>query len=75
MEAAILEFWRNCLDSLSPVLDQESTPSGVFSFGDSKKLADELVALVRQGIKTATCSALMGYEKDQVPLPKKGEGA
>ena len=48
MEAAILEFWRNCLDSLSPVLDQESTPSGVFSFGDSKKLADELAALTRQ---------------------------
>jgi uncharacterized protein YhfF len=73
MEAAVLEFWRNCLDSLAPVLDQESTPSGVFSFGDSKKLADELVALVRQGIKTATCSALMGYEKDQVSLPKKGD--
>ena len=73
MEAAVLEFWRNCLDSLSRDLDQESTPSGVFSFGDSKKLADELAALVRQGIKTATCSALMGYEKDQIPLPKKGD--
>jgi uncharacterized protein YhfF len=73
MEAAVFEFWRNCLDSLAPVLAQESTPSGVFSFGDSKKLADELVALVRQGIKTATCSALMGYEKDETPLPQKGD--
>jgi uncharacterized protein YhfF len=28
---------------------------------------------VRQGIKTATCSALMGYEKDKTPLPQKGD--
>jgi uncharacterized protein YhfF len=69
MESAVLEFWRNYLDSLPPDLDQEPKPSGVFSFGDSKKLA----ALVRQGIKTATCSALMGYEKDQVLLPQKGD--
>ena len=37
------------------------------------RLADELAALVRQGIKTATCSALMGYEKDETPLPQKGD--
>jgi uncharacterized protein YhfF len=72
MESAVLEFWRDYLDSLPPDLDQEPKPSGVFSFGDSKKLADELAALVRQGIKTATCSALMGYEKGQIPLPQKG---
>jgi uncharacterized protein YhfF len=73
MESAVLEFWRDYLDSLPPDLDQEPKPSGVFSFGDSKKLADELAALVRQGIKTATCSTLMGYEKDQIPLPQKGD--
>jgi uncharacterized protein YhfF len=60
MEAAVLEFWRSYLDSLPPDLDQKPKLSAAFSFGDSKKLADELVALVRQGIKTATCSALMG---------------
>ena len=73
MEAAVLEFWRSYLDSLPPDLDQEPKLSGTFSFGDSKKLADELAALVRQGIKTATCSALMGYEKDETPLPQKGD--
>ena len=72
MESAVLEFWRDYLDSLPPDLDQPK-PAGVFSFGDSKKLADELAALVRQGIKTATCSALIGYEKDQIPLPQKGD--
>ena len=54
MESAVLEFWRDYLDSLPPDLDQEPKLSGVFSFGDSKKLA----GLVRQGIKTATCSAI-----------------
>ena len=73
MESAVLEFWRDYLDSLPPDLNQEPKPSGVFSFGDSKKLADELAALVRQGIKTATCSALLGYEIDQTPLPQKGD--
>jgi uncharacterized protein YhfF len=73
MEAAVLEFWRNYLDSLPPDLDLASKPMGVFSFGDPNKLADELAALVRQGIKTATCSAVKGYEKDQIPLPKKGD--
>ena len=42
-----------------------------FQLRDSKKLADEFAALVRQGIKTATCSVLMGYEKDETPLPQK----
>jgi uncharacterized protein YhfF len=73
VEAAGLQFWRSYLDSLPPDLDQEPKLSGTFSFGDSKKLADELAALVRKGIKTATCSALMDYEKDQIPLPKKGD--
>jgi hypothetical protein len=62
MESAVLEFWRGYLDTLLPDLDQPKS-AGVFSFGDSKKLADELAALVRQGIKTATCSALMSYKK------------
>jgi uncharacterized protein YhfF len=73
MEAGVLEFWRSYLDSLAPDLDQEPKLSGAFSFGDSKKLANQLAALVRQGIKTATCSALIGYEKDGTPLPQKGD--
>ena len=39
--------------------------------GFSFNFAFGIAALVRQGIKTATCSALMGYEKDQIPLPQK----
>jgi len=36
-------------------------------------LADELAALVRQGVKTATCTALMSYKKIKHFLPQKGD--
>jgi uncharacterized protein YhfF len=44
-----------------------------WSFGDSAALADELLALVLAGRKTATCGALWQYEAEGVALPKAGE--
>ena len=32
-----------------------------FKFGDSEELSDRLIALVREGKKTATCGALREY--------------
>ncbi|MBL9098760.1 MAG: ASCH domain-containing protein [Alphaproteobacteria bacterium] len=43
-----------------------------WSFGDNPKLADELLALVLAGKKTATCGALWQYESEGAPLPKPG---
>jgi uncharacterized protein YhfF len=43
-----------------------------FSFGDSPELADELLALVLAGKKTATCGALRDYGKGKEPLPAVG---
>jgi uncharacterized protein YhfF len=43
-----------------------------FSFGDSPALADELLALVLAGEKTATCAAVRDYEKDGEPIPVPG---
>jgi uncharacterized protein YhfF len=73
MESAVQEFWRSYVDTLPPNPDRQRKTAGVFSFGDSRELADELATLARQGIKTATCSALLGYEIDQTPLPQKGD--
>lgn len=42
-----------------------------FSFGDSPELADELLALVLAGKKTATCGALRDYGGDE-PVPQVG---
>jgi uncharacterized protein YhfF len=73
MEPSVLQFWREYVDSLPPSQQSHEAPADVFSFGDSKELADELIALVQEGVKTATCSALWTYEEDQKSIPQKGE--
>jgi uncharacterized protein YhfF len=73
VEATILQFWRDFVETLPGEQDRPETPANVFAFGDSKELADELAMLVRQGAKTATCSALWSYEEEQKPLPKEGD--
>ena len=42
-----------------------------FTFGDSRALCDELLALVRSGRKTATCGALRDFEAGEA-LPEAG---
>jgi uncharacterized protein YhfF len=44
-----------------------------WSFGDSAALADELLALVLAGKKTATCDALRQYEAEGIAIPRAGE--
>ncbi|MCA1405690.1 ASCH domain-containing protein [Ensifer sp. IC3342] len=43
-----------------------------FSFGDSPALADELLVLVVQGKKTATCGARRDFGDGKEPLPAVG---
>ncbi len=48
-------------------------PSAVtFSFGDSPEMADELLALVLAGTKTATCGALRDYGEGAEAMPVVG---
>ncbi|MTI19369.1 ASCH domain-containing protein [Rhodobacteraceae bacterium RKSG542] len=44
-----------------------------YSFGDSPELADELLRLVLNGSKTATCASYASYEQGGEPLPKAGD--
>ncbi len=44
-----------------------------WAFGDSPELADELLALVLIGKKTATCCSLSQYEDETWPMPKPGD--
>ena len=65
-------YWRSYLESLpadSPVRDEQYVAEG---WGDSPEMADELGALIADGIKTATCSALWEYEAEDEPLPQVG---
>ncbi|WP_068314239.1 ASCH domain-containing protein [Polycladidibacter hongkongensis] len=44
-----------------------------FSFGDTPELADELLALVLNGTKTATCGDLHYYESEGLRIPQAGD--
>ncbi|CTQ56596.1 ASCH domain protein [Roseibium album] len=43
-----------------------------FKFGDSQELSDQLIALIRAGIKTATCGALRDFGEDGEAMPVPG---
>ncbi len=71
-EKSIRDFWNAFISAQENVADTGKMPEA-WSFGDSKDMADELGALVRKGIKTATCSLLWEYEHDGDALPEIGE--
>lgn len=55
--------------SAQAIIDRltEKYPNAIsWAFGDSPELADELVALVMQGGKTATCGSLHAFEQEEV---------
>jgi uncharacterized protein YhfF len=65
-------YWQRFLASL-PTDDPTRRQSYVAEpFGDSPDLADSLAALVLDGVKTATCSALWEWEAEGNPLPEVG---
>ncbi|WP_379155890.1 ASCH domain-containing protein [Paenibacillus sp. sgz5001063] len=63
---AIIEYWKAYLEEHP---EAEALYDSAWSFGDNARLADELLALVLQGVKTGTA---MNYELNEVrglPLP------
>ena len=65
-------YWEQFLASLptdSPYRTKTYLAEG---WGDGPAMADELGALVVQGIKTATCSAVWEWEAEGNPIPQKG---
>lgn len=65
-------YWQSYLATLpadSSVRDERYLAEG---WGDSPRMAEELGALISDGTKTATCSALWEYEAEGEPLPEVG---
>lgn len=71
-QALVEAYWQRFLDSL-PDTANKPTVYDADAFGDNPELADELSALVVEGIKTATCDDLWYYEAEDLPLPYVGE--
>jgi uncharacterized protein YhfF len=70
---AVKQYWQRYLDSQPTGSALPAAPTGIWGFGDSPAMADELGELVRQGVKTATCSLLWEYEADGEAIPQVGE--
>jgi uncharacterized protein YhfF len=69
--AQVEAFWTRVV--ASGVVDPTTPlPFVVEPFGDSRELADELLALVIDGPKRATAAALADLEQDQTPVPVPG---
>ncbi|MEZ4613843.1 MAG: ASCH domain-containing protein [Caldilineaceae bacterium] len=71
MHDAIEAFWHDFLAN-APGHITDDTPYVAESFGDNPQLADALGALIVQGVKTATCSALWEWEAEGAALPEAG---
>ena len=65
--------WAAYIATLSANQRDKLPEPEVWGFGDSPELADELGALVKQGIKTATADLLWTTEYESRPIPKAGD--
>lgn len=68
---AIDAFWQDVRAALED--DLPETPPPAWGFGDTPDLQNELLALVLEGKKTATCEALWQFEADSEPVPQPGD--
>ncbi len=71
-ETRVDAYWRGYLDTLPHDSPARGEPYVAEAWGDSPELADELGALIVDGTKTATCSALWEYEAEGSDLPEVG---
>jgi uncharacterized protein YhfF len=72
VEDRIGAYWSRVLETLSADSPVRDEPYGAEAWGDSPQLADTLGALIVDGTKTATCSALWEYEAEGSALPEVG---
>lgn len=71
-QAAIQAYWQRFLSTLPEDSPYRAKTYVAEGWGDSPAMADELGALIVQGIKTGTCSALWEWEAEGNPIPRVG---
>ena len=65
-------YWEQFFASLPPDSPYRTKTYVAEGWGDGPEMADELGALIAQGTKTATCSALWEWEAEGNPIPQPG---
>lgn len=71
IEMKIQNFWNEFL--ITTGRDERTNYFEAFYFGHTERIANELLALVLQGAKTATTSGVFQYELTGSPYPKVGD--
>jgi len=71
-QETVQAYWQEFLSTLPNDSPYHARTHVAEGWGDSPALADELGALIVQGTKTATCSALWEWEAEGNPIPKTG---
>jgi uncharacterized protein YhfF len=72
-EDRIKIFWQTYLNTLPKNKKPYADKYEIWHFCDNESSADQLVRLVLQGIKTATCGMVWSYEAEGEKLPEKGD--
>jgi uncharacterized protein YhfF len=70
--STIETYWKDFLATQPPDSSYHARTYVAEAFGDHPQLADELGALIVNGIKTGTCSALWEWEAEGNPIPEVG---
>lgn len=68
----IESYWQDFIDGQPGASPYRGCSYIVEAWGDSPAMADELGALIAQGIKTATCSAVWEWEAEGENPPQVG---
>ena len=71
-EETIKVYWQKFISTLPVDSPYHSKSCLAEGWGDSPEMADELGALIAQGTKTGTCSALWEWEAEGDPIPEVG---
>ncbi|HSM72605.1 MAG TPA: ASCH domain-containing protein [Anaerolineales bacterium] len=71
-EVTIQTYWQTFLSTLPPDSPHHTKTYTSEGWGDSPEMADELGALIADGVKTGTCSALWEWEAEGEALPEEG---
>jgi uncharacterized protein YhfF len=71
-EELINAYWQKFLSTLPQDSSYRTKTFSEGGYGDSPELMDELIQLVLEGSKTATCGSLWEWEAEGKPLPQVG---
>ncbi len=72
-EETVKAYWQNFLSNLPADSSYHSKAYSEGGYGDSPELMNELIQLVLEGKKTATCGSLWEWEAEGNRIPQVGD--